>query len=100
MFLSNCIESKQSVINFKSIEPEMMNLLLNYAYTNTITITRTNCQSLISAANLLLVIPVRDAACEFLECHMDTSNCIGIYCFAEKHECVELQEKAFNFALK
>lgn len=100
MFQSQYVESKQNIVNLKCIEAEMMNLLLNYAYTSSITITRTNCQSLLSAANLLQVIPVRNAACKFLESHMDTSNCLGIYCFAESHSCTELQQKALNFALK
>ncbi len=100
MFQSKYVESKQNVVHLKSIEVETMSLLLNYAYTSTITITKSNCQSLLSAANLLQILPVRNAACEFLECHMDTSNCLGICCFAESHACVDLQEKAFDFALK
>lgn len=100
MFQSKYVESKQNVVNLKSIEAETMSLLLNYAYTSGITITRTNCQNLLSAANLLQVMPVRNAACEFLESHMDTSNCLGICCFAESHACLDLQQKAFDFALK
>ncbi|KAK7593017.1 hypothetical protein V9T40_007769 [Parthenolecanium corni] len=100
MFQSKYVESKQNVVHLKSIEAETMSLLLNYAYTSGITITRTNCQNLLSAANLLQVMPVRNAACDFLESHMDTSNCLGICCFAESHACLDLQQKAFNFALK
>lgn len=100
MFQSKYVESKQDIVHLRSIESEMMALLLNYAYTSTITITKTNCQSLLSAANLLQVMPVRNAACKFLECHMDTTNCIGIYCFAELHSCIDLQQKAFDYALK
>lgn len=100
MFQSKYVESKQNTVHLKSIEAEMMKHLLDFAYTSTIKITKSNCQSLLSAANLLQVMKVRDAACEFLESHMDTSNCLGIYCFAESHACLDLQQKALDFALK
>ncbi len=127
----------------------MIQLLVEYAYTSEIHITKDNVQSLLSAANLLevsgqsqtrvlkhqkqhsesgvsppsspqnwifcqeqgpmqkfhkqdapfnktrfshpQVLPVRDACCQFMERHMDESNCLGIHCFAEAHACKELQ---------
>ena len=41
--------------------------LLDYAYTGQITITKHNVQSMLSAANLLEILPVRDACCQFLD---------------------------------
>ncbi|XP_054287348.1 kelch-like protein 12 [Macrosteles quadrilineatus] len=100
MFLSKLAESKQSVVALKGIEVDMMSLLLDYAYTSSLVITRANVQALLSAANLLQVIPVIEAACQFLERHMDATNCLGIHCFAEAHACTELQKKAKDFALQ
>lgn len=57
MFLSKLAESKQSVVGLKGIEVDMMSLLLDYAYSSTLVITRTNVQGLLSAANLLQVMP-------------------------------------------
>lgn len=57
MFLSKLAESKQSVVALKGIEVDMMSLLLDYAYSSTLVITRTNVQGLLSAANLLQVMP-------------------------------------------
>ncbi|XP_039285500.1 kelch-like protein 3 [Nilaparvata lugens] len=57
-------------------------------------------ESLLSAANLLQVLPVKEAACQFLERHMDSSNCLGIHCFAEQHACADLQTKAKSYALQ
>lgn len=99
MFLSKLAESKQSVVALRGIEADMLGLLLDYAYTSSIVITRANVQSLLSAANLLQILPVKDAACDFLERHMDASNCLGIHCFAEQHACTELQNTAKNYAL-
>ena len=51
--------------------------LLDYIYSSEITISKENVQSLLSAANLLEILPVRDACCQFLDRHMDESNCLG-----------------------
>ncbi|KAL1129253.1 hypothetical protein AAG570_013782 [Ranatra chinensis] len=99
MFLSRLSESRQNIVPLMGIEPEMVGLLLDYAYTGTVTITRGNVQALLSASNLLQVLPVKDAACHFLERHMDSSNCLGIYSFAEMHSCLDLQTKAKLYAL-
>ena len=63
-------------------------------------VSKDNVQNLLSAANLLEILPVRDACCQFLDRHMDESNCLGIQSFAEAHSCVDLQQKARSFALK
>lgn len=99
MFLSKLAESKQSVVALRGVEVDMMGLLLDYAYTGSVIITRSNVQALLSTANLLQVLPVKDAACLFLERHMDASNCLGIHIFAEAHACTDLQKKAKDYAL-
>ncbi|KAG1650863.1 Kelch-like protein 2 [Nymphon striatum] len=63
-------------------------------------INKSNVQALLSAANLLEVLSVRDACCDFLEKHMDVINCVGIHCFAESHACYDLQHKAKSFILR
>ena len=83
-----------SQVSINGVESEMIRLLINYAYTSEVRITKTNVQSLLSAANLLEVLPVRDACCQFMERNMDESNCLGIHCFAEAHACDDLQRKA------
>lgn len=57
-------------------------------------------KGLLSASNLLEVSAVRDACCRYLERHIDSSNCIGIHCFAELHSCQELARKAKVFILR
>ena len=52
--------------------------LLDYIYSSEVTISKENVQSLLSAANLLEILPVRDACCQFLDRHMDESNCLGM----------------------
>lgn len=100
MFSGELAESRQDRVNINGVEAKMLELLINYAYTSEILISRANVQSLLSAANLLEVLPVRDACCHFMERNMDESNCIGIHCFAETHACSSLQQKAKLFTLQ
>ena len=100
MFSVDLKESQQDKITIKGVEADMIKVLIDYAYTSSVQITKTNVQSLLSAANLLRILPVRDACCHFMEKNMDETNCIGIHCFAEAHACTELQLNAKKFALR
>ncbi|GFQ65929.1 kelch-like protein 24 [Trichonephila clavata] len=100
MFTSEMAESQQKEIVLNGVEASTLKLLLDYAYSARIPINKSNVQALLSAANLLEVLPVRDACCRFLERHMDETNSIGIHCFAEAHACENLQKKAKEFTLR
>lgn len=65
-----------------------------------ITISENNVQSLLSAANLLMMQSVRDACSSYFERFLDETNAIGINCFAELHGTQELTKKAKRFILK
>lgn len=65
-----------------------------------ITICENNVQALLTAANLLMMQPVRDACSSFFERFLDETNAIGIHCFAELHGTQELTRKAKRFILK
>ena len=100
MFLGSLAETQQDKVAIKHVEPGMIGLLITYAYTSEVLITKSNVQSLLSAANLLEILHVRDACCHFMEKNMDESNCLGIHCFAEAHACTDLQQKAKMFTLQ
>ena len=93
-------ESKQEKVSINAMEADMISALIDYCYTSEIIITKTNVQSLLSAANHLQILPVRDACCQFMERHMDETNCLGIHCFAETHSCTDLQQKAKLYTLR
>ncbi len=99
MFSGELAESKQNKVSINGVESAMIKALVDYAYTSEVTINKDNVQNLLSAANLLEVLPVRDACCQFMERHMDESNCLGVHCFAEAHACKDLQAKSKEFAL-
>lgn len=47
-------------------------------------------QVLLPAANILQLVEVRDACCDFLQAQLHPSNCLGIKAFADLHACEEL----------
>ncbi len=100
MFTTGLCESRQDVVTLNGIAPPVLDQLLEYAYTSEVKITKSNVQNLLAAANLLEILPVRDACCQYLAKHMDENNSLGIECFAEMHACSELQLKAKKYSLK
>ncbi|CAF1122481.1 unnamed protein product [Adineta steineri] len=97
---SEMCESSQPTVTLNGVDPDAMFELIEYAYTSEITICENNVQSLLSAANLLMMQPVRDACSSFFERFLDETNAIGINCFAELHGTQELTKKAKRFVLK
>lgn len=100
MFTAGLVETGQEQVTLNGVEAGMIASLIDYAYTGQIAINKHNVQNLLSAANLLEVLPVRDACCQFLDKNMDETNCLGIHCFAEVHSCNELMQKAKTYVLK
>ncbi|XP_067881949.1 kelch-like protein 20 isoform X3 [Heterodontus francisci] len=100
MFSTDLVESRQERVAINGVEPQMVGLLVAYSYTARVLITRANVQALLAAANLLDIMPVREACCKFMERQMEETNCVGIHCFAEAHSCVELQTKSLDYILQ
>eukprot|EP00094_Tigriopus_californicus_P004616 TCALIF_04444-PA protein Name:"Similar to klhl20 Kelch-like protein 20 (Xenopus laevis)" AED:0.12 eAED:0.12 QI:148/1/0.88/1/0.87/0.88/9/0/660 len=100
MFSSNLCESNQDTVTINGIHPNILEELLDYAYTSEVKITKNNVQNLLAASNLLEILPVRDACCQYLDKHMDENNSLGIQSFAEMHACRDLQLKARLYSLK
>uniref|UniRef100_A0A3B4BD47 BTB domain-containing protein n=1 Tax=Periophthalmus magnuspinnatus TaxID=409849 RepID=A0A3B4BD47_9GOBI len=82
------------------IEPQMIGMLVSYAYTSEVYISKANVQALLAAANLLDVMAVREACCRFMERQMDEMNCVGIHCFAEAHSCKVLEKRSMDYILE
>ena len=93
-------ESKQDIITLREVEPEAIELLIQFVYTGSIEVGEDNVQCLLPAANLLQLMEVRDICCEFLQDNLHPSNCLGIKRFADRHSCPNLLSMAQQFAQK
>ncbi|XP_076020753.1 kelch-like protein 24 [Genypterus blacodes] len=100
MFTTDLLESKQERVAINGVGPQMVGMLVSYAYTSEVFISKANVQALLAAANLLDVMPVREACCRFMERHMDEMNCVGIHCFAEAHSCKLLEKRSMDYILE
>lgn len=100
MFTNEMSEKCQSVIELHEVPTGIMDVLLDFVYTETVNVSVENVQELLPAACLLQLTGVKNACCAFLEKQLDSSNCLGIKIFAEQHSCQELFDAANIFGLK
>lgn len=98
MFTGELEESRKSTVVIHNISPPIMSLLIEYCYTSSIEITQDNAQELLPAAAILQLNWVREMCCEFIQHQLDSSNCLGIRCFADTYGCQTLQDAADVYA--
>lgn len=94
MFTADMKEKFKNKIKISGIHHDILEGLVNYAYTSQIEITKRNVQSLLEAADLLQFLSVKKACEQFLVRHLDIDNCIGMHSFAEFHVCPELEKES------
>ncbi|XP_062331006.1 kelch-like protein 10 [Osmerus eperlanus] len=99
LFTSGWNNSEKSVYTIPGITPEMMRLIIEFAYTGALPVTEDNVERLLEAADQFCITGIVQACCEFLESQLCLENCIGICKFADFYSCAELRRKAFLFTL-
>ncbi|BHF76075.1 distal tubule morphoproteinsis [Sparganum proliferum] len=90
MFTSAMAERCAPVVNIGNVDGAALAQLVDFIYTAEVVVTEETVQTLLPAANLLQLSSVREACCEFLQCQLHPSNCLGIQRFADMHDCSEL----------
>ncbi|XP_009892731.1 PREDICTED: kelch-like protein 10 [Charadrius vociferus] len=99
LFASNWSNAEKRVYKIKGTSPEMMRLIIEYAYTRTVPVTVDNVQSLLAAADQFNVMGIVGLCSEFLKSQLCSENCIGIWRFADYCYCPDLREAACVFIL-
>lgn len=79
--------------------PEMMQIIIDYAYTGTAPLTAANVGALLMAADQFHVTGIIRLCCEFLRSQLSPDNCIGIWRLTDRYYCPELREAACLFIL-
>lgn len=97
MFTGDLAEAHTERIVLQEIDGKALALLVEFMYTAEIQVTEDNVQSLLPAANILQLVEVRDACCDFLQSQLHPSNCLGIRAFADLHACQELLQYAQTY---
>ncbi|XP_010830483.1 PREDICTED: kelch-like protein 25 [Bison bison bison] len=100
MFSHGLRESHDDTVNFQdNLHPEVLELLLDFAYSSRIVINEENAESLLEAGDMLQFHDVRDAAAEFLEKNLFPSNCLGMMLLSDAHQCRRLYEFSWRMCL-
>ncbi|KAL5968377.1 Kelch-like protein 3 [Taenia solium] len=97
MFTGDMTESRARTVTIGNIDGTALSLLVDFIYTAEVLITEETVQCLLPAANLLQLTSVREACCEFLQCQLHPTNCLGIQRFADMHDCSELLQVSRRF---
>ncbi|KAM9324434.1 kelch-like protein 10 [Gastrophryne carolinensis] len=82
------------------ITADIMDQILQYAYTGSVPITTGNVQSLFIAADQFNILGIIGLCSEFLIDHLSVENCIGLHKFLGYFFYPDLQHKVFMFILQ
>ncbi|XP_046699163.1 kelch-like protein 10 isoform X2 [Silurus meridionalis] len=84
------------VYNIPGVAPNIMQSIIQYAYSNTINITELNVKDLLVAADYLLVSDVVQRCCTFLEKRVCLENCREMFQLADMFFLNELRKKSLS----
>ncbi|XP_026280900.1 actin-binding protein IPP [Frankliniella occidentalis] len=97
MFTVELLEKQQQSVEIHAIDPEILEALIHFIYSGKLRIGQDNVQELMIAADMLQLKEVVTGCTDFLKKELHSSNCIGIYRFADGHNCLELATSAVDF---
>lgn len=97
MFTNGMLESGKTKIDLGGIDPQTMAILLEFVYTGSVELTTANVQQLYAGASMLHLTSLAKSCSNFLEAHIDFSNCIGVRAFADLYSCSSLERFAFKY---
>ena len=103
-------ERHMNVIELKGFSASVMEVLLCSIYGEAVTVNSDNVQDILPAASLLqlnatgslfaaspsslktFLLDIQRQCASFLASHLEPANCLGIYCFADLHNCSQLKQ--------
>uniref|UniRef100_A0A8D3ACN1 BTB domain-containing protein n=1 Tax=Scophthalmus maximus TaxID=52904 RepID=A0A8D3ACN1_SCOMX len=89
----------KKVFNIPGLTPEIMQLIIDFAYTGSVNVTEGNIQDLMLVADMLNVMDLMQACSSILCEQLRPENCIGIWQFTKVCTSSELQEKAYRYII-
>ncbi|XP_048345850.1 kelch-like ECH-associated protein 1 [Sphaerodactylus townsendi] len=97
MFTNGCREQVMQVVPIEGIHPKVMERLVEFAYTASISVGEKCVLHVMNGAVMYQIDSVVKACCDFLVQQLDPSNAIGIANFAEQIDCTELHQRAREY---
>ncbi|XP_054462486.1 kelch-like protein 10 [Anoplopoma fimbria] len=89
----------KKVFDIPGLSSDMMQLIIEFAYSGSVSVTKENAQELLLAADQLNVMDIVQTCCNFLGEQLCPKNCIGIFQFTNICFSSELQSKAYRYII-
>ncbi|CAN8006740.1 unnamed protein product, partial [Ixodes hexagonus] len=98
MFTTPLAESQQQEVSIGDIDEVAMDQLIRFAYTGSVQLNVQGVQALLHASSVLQLDPLMRACSCFVRSHLEPSNALGVWQFAESHGLGDLARSAECFA--
>ncbi|XP_070537143.1 kelch-like protein 41 [Ptychodera flava] len=99
LFKSNMEGAKDRTVRIRGVAPQIMTLLINFAYTGFLPVDEANVQSLLAASRRFQFKEVQRICVSFLERKLSIENCIDTMRLASKENAVMLAARAKQMAV-
>jgi len=100
MFSTGLRETNRSSIKLFGVTAESLDVVLEFAYTGTCVLTKRNAEDVLRTADLIGMLPLRDASAKFMMSCMDVTNCLQIRQIGQDHCLEELLQQTTTFCKK
>ncbi|XP_076828453.1 actin-binding protein IPP [Brachyhypopomus gauderio] len=97
LFSGAMSEAREEEVHIAGVEAHVFEVLLEFIYTGSISVSVENVQELMVAADMLQLSEVVAICGEFLRVHMEPLNCVGIYQFLDQIGFMDLMEFTENY---
>ncbi|XP_061581991.1 kelch-like protein 10 [Cololabis saira] len=97
LFSSHWSNRDKKIFNIPNVSPDTMQLILDHAYTGSVSVTEDNVLDLLIAADQFNIDDVIRSCYNFLEEQMCPENCIGIWQLTNTCFYPKLRSKAFHY---
>lgn len=89
----------QIVFEIPGLSSDMMRLIIEFAYTDSVSVKQDNVQELLQAADQFNIMDIVKACWDYIGSHLSPENCVGIWQFTNFCLCEEMQHKSFHFII-
>lgn len=100
LFSRNTNDNMLEEIELCDVNGKAVEMLVQYAYTGTIDISKDNVNDLIRAANLLCIDSVTDACCMYLEKNLTIDSCLETHCLSISLDQRSLRDSVERFIVE
>ena len=81
-------------LDLSNIDESSLELVIDYIYSGSISLTDANYLQILDAANQLELPKLVESCCSFLLSNLDVSNCLAIHDLSEQYQCYSLSAQA------